>query len=245
MIIILSLFPHVMSSARGPILQFLSAAIIEYYIIWNQKKGWSKNFSWKFIRIGLICVVIGIPAFYYSTAIFGRNPSMDFIDYVSEYVGSSIVLFNEYINSPVKRPVVFGEESLIGIHQLLAKLGVSTYVRNVNLEPMKYYGNVASNVYTFFRRPLHDFGLLGMYFFTILVTALFSWIYYNKIKYNKNQKRIEIWIFSYGYLYYWILVSSILQYSEFYISHTTILYITIMIIGFNIMTRVKISIKKK
>ncbi len=78
-----------------------------------------------------------------------------------------------------------------------------------------------NNVYTFFRRPLHDFGLVGMYLFTAFVAVLFAYIYYGKIKY-RDYVKAEKWTLLLGYLYYWIVCSSIVQYSVAYISYGTV-----------------------
>lgn len=222
-LILLSLFPTIMSGGRSGFLRMFSAILIEYYIIWHQKNGWNHNLSWKYIRYGITSLIVGIPLFYYSMPLIGRSLPQSMFSYISEYLGASIQLFNLYLKSPVERLIV-GEESLFSIIKVLHYLGLSKASTSYNLE-FRYLNSLQqSNVYTFFRRPLHDFGLLGMYIFTILVAFFFSWIYFKKIKYKKKEKT-EFWIFLYGYLYYWIISSSILQYSVAFISTGTIFVI--------------------
>ncbi len=231
-IILLSLLPGIMSGGRSGILRLLSSMVIEYYIIWHQKNGWHRNLSWKYIRYGIIGFIIAVPTFYYSLNLLGRKTDRTIFAYVSDYLGSSIALFNLYIEDPIPRNII-GEECLYSILKVLNFLGLSRASTSYNLEfrSLKIYD---TNVYTFFRRPLHDFGLIGMYIFTAAIAFLFAWIYYKKIKY-KNKRSCIYWVLLYGYLFYWIVCSSIIQYSVNYISAGTVITVAIMFILFKFM----------
>lgn len=224
-ILAVSYLPQFMIAGRGAILQKTSALLIYWYIVWNQKYEWKRNLSFKFIRIGIVVIILSIPAFYYSLNLIGRKTDITIMQHAAKYVGSSIFEFDLYMKSPSTPPRVFGEESLIGVHSLLYRIGVDTYVRDVNLEKRA----IASNVYTFFRRPLHDFGLMGMYIFTFLIGYFFSWLYNGKIKYRQNN---HIWAIIMGYFYYWIVVSSIMQYSFTYISINTVIKLILIVVLF-------------
>lgn len=240
MVVILSILPGLMLAGRNQLLQMIVAALIEYYILWHQKYGWNRNLSWKYIYIGLLCIAIGIPAFYYTLHFLGRRTDAAMFEYVSIYIGSSIVLFDQFLKSPVTPPRVFGEETFLGVHQLLYRLGVPTYVKNRHLEFRHLNMVRSSNIYTFFRRPLHDFGLFGMYIFTILVSILFCWIYYGKIKGQPKTKKTDYWVLVYGYLYYWIIYTSIDQRSISFVSVSAILVVLAILIGYTIVTRIKL-----
>lgn len=244
-IVVLANLQFVMASSRSSILQVAAAGLIEWYIIIQRKSHWSKKISMRFIIIGLVILLIGMPTFYYSNSLFGRRPTNNLFDYISTYVGSGVALFDMYIKNPVSQPTVFGEESLTSVNTYLYKLGIISEVKNQNLEVRVLAPGIQSNIYTFFRRPLHDFGLLGMYIFTFAVVGLFAWIYYSKIKYNYNSKGVTNWTMIYGYLFYWIAVSSILQYSEFYIGVGTVAMITAIILGYKLMTNTKFSFGRK
>lgn len=218
-IMLLSIVPSLMSSGRSTVLRLLCAIMIEYYIVWHQKYGWHRNLSWRYIRIGIIALIAGIPAFYNSAKLLGRTPSAPIFDYISAYLGASIQLFNMYVSEPVSR-VILGEESLFSVIKVLHFLGLSEASTSYNLEKRFFSNGGSSNVYTFFRRPLHDFGILGMYIFTALIAMVFAYIYFRKIKQGRKRGCIG-WVLIYGYLYYWIVVSSILQYSVAYISAGT------------------------
>lgn len=234
-----SLLPIVMIASRGGILMYLSNILIIFYILWHQKYGWNRNLSWKIIRLGILGIIIGMPLFYYSAFLVGRKHTYGIIEYVSTYIGGSIALFDQYVQNPIPR-TGFGEESLINFNKILNIFGFGISSTSYNLES-RNLGALRSNVYTFFRRPLHDFGLGGMYLFTILVAIFFCWMYYKKIKYKDRSFKVDCWVLIYGYLYYWILASSILQYSMSYISIGCLLTIIIIILLYSGITRIRLK----
>lgn len=237
-LVITSLIPNIMVASRGGILMFISNALIVYYILWHQKQGWDRNLSWRVVRYGILGLIIGIPVFYYSAFLMGRRNTLNVLDYVATYIGGPTQLFNLYVQSPSKASY-FGEESLVGVRKIFQIIGWGQASTSYNLES-RLLGNIPSNVYTFFRRPLHDFGLIGMYIFTMLISMLFCTIYYSKIKNVIRFRNTDIWVLIYGYLFYWLILSPIDQYSQSYISVGALITILIIVILFELFTRVRI-----
>lgn len=237
-IIAASVLSYVMEGSRGNILQILSAALIEWYIIWHRKVGWNKVLTGKVVLVGLLCILIGMPVFYGSLSWMGRSTNKTMLRYIGFYVGGSIQLFDLYLKSNITKPKVFGEESLVGVLRLLNDLGLELDIRNSNLDMIRLDEFSRGNVYTFFRRPLHDFGFVGMLIFTVFVSWLFAWIYYGKIKW-KHTRHTPYWIMLYGYLFYWIVMMSIDQYSQTMLSLTTALQVILMFLWYDFTTRYK------
>lgn len=152
-----------------------------------------KNLSWKYIKFGFMVMAIGIPIFYYSTFWIGRIINLNLIDYISLYIGSSIQLFNLYVEKPTTAPKMFGEETFNGINRLLQKFGLKENVPSVHLEARWLNSYIKGNTYTFFRPPLHDFGIWGMYFFTILVSAFFNIIFWQDKEKMQDTKKREVY----------------------------------------------------
>ncbi len=236
---VLSLVPSFLNASRGEVIKLICFMFIVYYIIWQQKYDWKRDFSRKMVRIGLVALVIGIPIFYYAASWMGRSTQIEMMDYVPLYLGASIQLFNLYVGKPVLAKG-FGEESLVGLSKLASILGFGNMSTSMNLE-QRDLGFYSSNVYTFFRRPLHDFGLLGMYVFTIMVALLFSYIYYGKIRNRKKSSFTDRWVLVYGYLYYWLILSSIDQYSQSYLSVGAVTIIIILLVEYELFTKFRFS----
>ncbi len=235
---LISCVPTVMIAGRTGILQLISAMLIMTYIVWNQRNSWKKGIPAKYLRSGIVTIAIGVPAFYYSIRLLGRSTKMSFFEYISFYIGGSLAFFNEYLKRP-KAVSCFGEESLYGLNKVLNFFGMGVENHAYNLE-FRSLSGLKGNVYTFFRRPYHDFGLLGMYIFVILVALLFSYIYYSKIYRQSLYEGIHYWTLIYAYLYYWIIASSIMQYSVSYISVGTCAIISLILVLYFIITKVKI-----
>ncbi len=216
-VIICTLSLYFIQGERGAILQLFSAGLIDWYILWHRKNGWNNNNSFKMVKLGISVIALGIPVFYLSLHLIGRTTNKSILEYTCFYVGCGIHLFDLYVKSPSITPMVWGEESLIGVHRFLNAIGVPVTVRNPHLEMRTLNSYTQGNIYTFFRRPLHDFGFWGMVLFTIVVAAFFAWIYFGKIKY-KNQKTTISWILVYSQLFYWIVCMPMDQLSQSIVS---------------------------
>ena len=215
-----------MSGGRQDLLKMISFMIIVAYILNHQKIGWDKNISVKYIAIGLLVISIGLPLFYYAMTIIGRSTTRTMFEVISTYVGGSIQHFNQYIKEPVEKSGIFGDETFTPILNTLDSMGIIDYHNTVHLEYRKL-GITSGNIYTFFRRPLHDFGILGMYIFTICVSLFFSSYYFIKIKYKEVSLNTDINIIIYSYILYWIVLASIEQYSMTIISVQTLITIVL------------------
>ena len=233
-IVVISLLPSLMTGGRTGLLKMFAAILIYYYICWHQRNGWDRNLSAKYIKIGFAAFFVMAPGFYFSLNALGRKTNRTIIDYISDYLASSICLLDKYLKDPIPC-TSWGEESLVGVRKALASLGIGSPSMKYNLE-FRTLGIGRSNVYSFFRRPLHDFGYLGMYVFVMLIAFFFAWMYYKKIKYQPREKCTG-WVIAYGYLYYWIMCSSIVQYSVNMISVGAVIQIVIAVIGYKLFAR--------
>lgn len=226
--IFLSVIPSLMLAGRNDLLQLVVAGLVYYYIIWHRYNGWNRSISWKYIKWGMGIIVVGIPSFYGMLFLVGRSTTKSMLEYASIYIGSSIALFNEFLIDPVDPPEVFGEETLLGIHQVLYRIGIPTHVKNRHLEFRSLNNFTSSNVYSFFRRPIHDFGIGGMLVFTALVSLFFAWLYFKRIRGVYVGRKLDYRIITYGYLFYWIIYTSIDQRSISMLSASTLVTFLIM-----------------
>ena len=241
-ITIQSLLPGLLSGGRTEIIRLISAILVEYYILWHQKNGWRKNNSITYVKLGAKILLIGIPLFYFLASVIGRSSSGNIFYYSAVYLGSGIVLFDLFCKSPNVGNQIWGQESL---HDLMSTLGVNVLGGKNSLE-FRSSGELNSNIYTFFRRPLSDFGVAGMCLFTAIIAIVFSWIYFCKIKGRKRNIKTDYYILMYGFLFYWIISSSTEQRSVNYISadHAEIMLLIIIGYKFTIYLNRKFSKKK-
>ena len=218
-----------MSGGRQDLLKLISFTIICSYLLNCQKARWKRNISVKYILIGLCSFVVVLPAFYYALSLAGRSTTRTMFQTISTYVGGPIQHFNQYVNDPIPPSDFWGNETFVPVLNTLGSIGLIDYHNSVHLE-YRQLGVTTGNVYTFFRRPLQDFGLLGMYIFVIFVALFFALFYYTQIKYRPANLKTDLKLVVYSYLLYWIVLSSIEQYSMTIISvHTAITLILFVV----------------
>ena len=92
---------------------------------------------------------------------------------------------------------------------------------------MRQLGITQGNIYTFFRRPYHDFGLFGMCLMVFLVILLFS-VWYSSFKQKTLGSKTNYSILCYGYLFYWIVLASIENYAIGLISLGTVMTLVLI-----------------
>lgn len=222
--VFLFIYKTSLTGGRQDILKLLVAAIVQTYILQKAKVGWRKVISGRYMMIGLTGLLFGIPSFYYGLFLVGRTTTRSMMESVSTYIGGPIQHFNQFVQNPTSPSRYIRSESLTPILNILGDLGLIDYNETIHLE-FRQLGVTIGNVYTFFRRPLHDFGPVGMYLFVFLVGVLFAYLYYVVIR---SKRRSDLWdmnVMVYSYLFYWIFLSSIDQYSMTIISVFTLIAI--------------------
>ena len=122
----------------------------------------------RFVKYILIILVI----FYALRLTISKSgqESLSFFDIISGYVGAQIDLLNRLVRQNNISYSLFGYESFHDLYSFFEKIGI---MRNLPTLTFKYraYNGLGCNVYTFFRRPYVDFGLVGSWFISLL-TAL-------------------------------------------------------------------------
>ena len=222
--------------SRGDIIKIVISMFCMSYILFLKTRGWSINNLKKLITVGLRILLIVLIVFFLSSFIIGRNAIgnsviKSFALQIAGYAGAPIVHFSQYIDNPVNK-VNFGEESFYSLYTFLQAHGMKELNAVKHLEYSRLVGGIEGNVYTFFRRPLHDFGVFGMFLFTLIVAWLMSILYYKYIKYAKykSKDKFGIWLIIYSSLFQWIVYSSIDQISGEFISVSFIFRIIFIII---------------
>ena len=233
----------ILSGGRLDLLKLLAFCFISLYLQNHNKVGWNKNISIKYIIYGIGILIVVLPGFYYALSLVGRETTRSLFVSISTYVGGSIKQFDQYVGAPVEKSPYWGNECFIPILNMLGKYGIINYHRTVHLE-YRQLGITIGNVYTFFRRPLQDFGIMGMYLFTLAVSIFFSIIYLWYIKFTSNTLYNNVCTIIYSYLLYWIVLSSIEQYSITIISVQTVLTLIVIYMLFKFYTCVQIKSSK-
>ena len=201
------------TSSRGSYLQVAGAVVFYCYIFMCRKKRWvkMKRTHHTIIKYAAVLFILILVAFYTvsATGLIGRTTNNGFVDSITLYIGAPILHFHQFINSPPADVQFFGQETFTKLLPIFQRLGFNAESVSGQMELRTIAGKYRGNVYTFFRRPYHDFGLIGMYIIVALTAIIFSYLYYKKI-YGKYQSyRNDRIIILYSYFFYIIYIFSI------------------------------------
>lgn len=209
-----------MSASRSELFYLVIAALIMSYILMQKRVNWSINLTFKYIRIGLIFIVIFIGLFSYSRNLVGRSIEYKPIEYVTSYAGGSIQLLDSYTQNPPTSDGHFGSETFIGIQKFFNKIGLSDYQRLYHLE-FRNSGSLGGNVYTALRRYYQDFGYIGVFLCQVISAIVYSY-FYNMIKRQKSNDSVSN---------YWVIIYSMLMHGIFMHSITETFFAEMLSIG--------------
>lgn len=171
---------------RVDIMQLVVMAVFLYYMFLHRKVGWNKHISGKMLKKAIVVFVVGMVLFYYMKELVGRVSSLNFLEYITQYIGGSIQLLDQYVReSSHVTDVPFGE-TLTGLITGLRKLGLTTASLRKQLE-FRYTptGIYLGNVYTALRRYYNDAGWIGVVAFPAILSLIMN-AFYRKVRLYKD-----------------------------------------------------------
>ena len=242
--IILYLPLTLMSGGRYDLIVYMVFVLIIWnimYTIENSKRMQPK----KIVKIGLIVIVL-LVAFSNFRGLVGRNNKSSTIDYVTEYFGGSIEIFDMYMQDHNHSSKYFGQETFAGVRKFLYQIKLLDNQR-VSEEATEfrtiYNGKTIGNVYTGFRKMYQDFGMIGVIILQALMAIIFNKFYYDSF-YKKENSKIYKSILLTGCIAFCLILHS---YSEsFYSTVISFNYIAFFIIMmFIIRFLLKIEIRRR
>lgn len=203
--IFLYILCSLLTGGRNPILQFVFAGIMMFYIIHRKIKGKAKEYNKKFLfRVILIACVVVVIFSAIRTAI-GRVDDFTLFEYVAIYIGAPIKLFDLFIEyPPVKAKVLWGQETFINIWKWIGSLTDNEFMNSLvmNKEYRSTNGIFLGNVYTAFREYYFDFGIMGIIVLTFIHSVIFNTAYNKIFSANRyiRSKKIDVSIIIYSYI---------------------------------------------
>lgn len=237
--LLLFLIQSILSSGRAELVIYFIFALISYYLLFIHYFG-LKAFNIKRL-LKIVCIVlVALFAFSSIRTIFGRNNNDGLVDHVSRYFGGSIELLDLYLKDPIPKSNIIGKETFYNINQMLAKFGIGESY-TVHLEFRQHNGIPLGNVYTAFRRMYQDFGLIGLIVLQ-LVFSIVTFLYYRRVRKEKDLSQIKIGIVFFGVLAHSLLLNSFSEffYSSIISTNYILIFIYMIIIKF-LLTKVKIK----
>lgn len=174
----------ILGTGRTFAIEMMAFMIIMCFLMVKQRNHWSNRETGIFITVAIIAVAVFLLLFTLLGYLTGKsqlrtNP-MEFISY---YTGMAIPSLDVYLNNAPKENVIFGQETLYGIHSILRTLGVDLPIFTAPLEFVRFNGD-SGNVYTSLRRYINDYGVVGMFILQYLIGAFYT-VLYKYVRYGK------------------------------------------------------------
>lgn len=214
---------------RIDIMQLVVMAVFLYYMFLHKKVGWNKHISGKMFKKAFLIFVIGMIIFYYMKELVGRVSSLNFLEYVTQYIGGSIQLLDQYIKDPAESNAVPFGETLTGLITGFRKLGLTTATLRKQLE-FRYTptGVYLGNVYTALRRYYNDAGWIGVVLFPAILSFIMNAFYRRVRLYKSNSIKHIYKTIVYASLLYVVPFQAMED--SFYINKVTIGYLIELLI---------------
>jgi oligosaccharide repeat unit polymerase len=185
------------TTSRSTFLELFSFIFLTMLLIRSQSIGWGKD-SFKILRkmtIPLLIITLGFFAvgFLRSNGI-GTMFSRDMFNNVSKYFGSSIIGLDIMLNSRIDFSGKFAEHTIPILYTILEKIGFA-FDKSPLHSNFFYIGNgQSSNIYTALRKPILDFGILGMLATRVCMGFIYGFIYRYYINNVNNPYSIKAFV---------------------------------------------------
>lgn len=244
---VLFLVYGIICGARADILKVFISSFVMYYVFYMKTGGWSKKNTKKLLKTGIKIAAVIFTIFFLTSVIVGRSAIGDsiigsFALQIAGYAGAPIVHFSQYLQNPTLT-VTPGEETLSTLYTFLQNHGFLSINSIKHLEYQRLRGGIYGNIYTFFRRPLHDFGVGGLFLFVIIFAVVMNYYYYRYIRYPsyRNKDKFGINLICYSILFQWVAYSSIEQIGGEFLSVSFIIRILFVCIVYEFTFRIRVK----
>lgn len=159
------------------------------WVLFNARSRWTYHLKMSTILKALLLIILASVLFWAAGSAVGRQIKTGPLDYITGYIGYSIVLFSEFLQDPgTSASTLWGSETFVGIYNFIGShFGISNFVYTYHMQ-WRYIGDLSlGNVYTAYRYWLHDFGAVGMFFMAAFY-GMFYGAFYAKARSYRNPK---------------------------------------------------------
>lgn len=188
---LLKIAEYTILSSRGDVINMVVAAIISWFIALKYKRGWRTKVNLKVVKTIFRVALIFVPFFFGSLLLSGRYETLKGFDFINSsviYISGGIRNLDLFVKDPTVSSGVFGEETFSYlIKNLFVGLDNGRNITRI-LEFRSINGINIGNIYTAFRRFYHDFGVIGVFAFSMLQGWIISTLYYNINRLKRSDK---------------------------------------------------------
>lgn len=247
--IILAIFLNTLSGSRGPAITYIMTMVMQFYLIYGNKKQWIKVIKFKHVFIGVGIFLAVVFTFQLTGNLLGRSSTKTLADYLAVYVSAPIKNLDTFLCDGKFGSKIENNQTFVYVVNYIGKLfGVSSWTHTTD-QPFQYnmYGYGLGNVYTTFYAFLYDAGVFGLVFYTVLMAVICQISFMKAIKIHKSSKaKVRISILVYSYIVPYLLMSFFSnKFYENIFNQLFWLYLFIWCISSSFLFRIKIKTRFK
>jgi len=189
----------IFGASRAELVTLFIYLITLVVFTYGRVHGFKMQASRKLIKYLVVSVIVFLLLFSGMRSLVGRLNTDDPMTYISSYTGGSIELLDLYVRDDglKAKSDVFGEETFFALKSDLGLVDGSPHLEF----RFSSTGILAGNVYTCFRKYLHDFGFLGMLVIEYMLGLFFTWWYLRtKARLGRDPSDHRLIYFAYFYV---------------------------------------------
>ena len=227
--IVIFLVATLMGAERADCLNLFVYILTISYLLLSKKENTIRKINNKYVKRGVVAVSLFLILFSVSKGLVGRTDDYDTMYYITFYAGGSIQLLDMFLQDPTY-PTYIGEEVFRGFRNKLSKYGIVENTSKIGHLEFRHSHRVnIGNVYTAYRKYIHDFGYFSIIPFQLCL-AVFYGIWYEKIKYRKIRDNIDISVILFVYMFIPLVKHSIQEgFYSTYLVNLPIIFIYMII----------------
>lgn len=201
--IIMLIFLTFLSTGRTG---FILLAVVIFFLVFERIRA-VKKINLLVVGVGgVVCVVAFFVLFLLLGKARGQLEAYNPLSLIWIYAGSSLVALDNWLIAGVRNTAIFGGESFIGIHSLIARFFPNYTAPSYFYEFVTFPNGIQTNIYTGFRAWINDFGYVGCMLVCVIFGVVFGFAY-ARIIYKKSDKNITLYKLLYAYTLYLLLIS--------------------------------------
>jgi oligosaccharide repeat unit polymerase len=166
-----------LSAGRTEFIYLVMLWVVIGGVFFMQKRQWKQRYNLKIVKFAFWGMILFLALFVFVGSF--RNAKileMPFV-IISNYIGQSIPLLDDFILHPRPPDTYFGENTLFGIYGLLRKFGFD-YPFFYAPYDFTDFNNLHGNVYSIIRRYLEDFGYFGLFSLMFSLGFFYSLLFF-------------------------------------------------------------------
>lgn len=172
-----------LTGGRTRMMYYILFIIVVGLIMFRNREGWTRrsiNIGIKYIFFGFFLVILTfwIVEKTVRGSVYGNTYSLWY--QFSKYIASPIYALDSFIQNPSYMTRFVETETMYPILSMLRRIGFPTMFNNNALEFVSYANGseqIITNIYTAFRRYIHDFKLIGLLILISFQSLLYSSLY--------------------------------------------------------------------